>query len=108
MNCTKLASLTFEGQGVTQIGEGVFRSTKLSSVVIPKSVTQIKQWAFDDCKELTNVSFESGHPGVTIIDEAFTNTALTSITIPANSTYNKEAAFDSGVSVSQSGGVSFG
>ena len=40
------------------IGENVFQSTSITSIVIPSSVNIIEETAFSSCDKLTSVTFE--------------------------------------------------
>ncbi len=64
---------------ITKIAAGAFRDKDyLKSVVIPDTVTEIGEMAFNGCKNLQTVHFGNG---LTLIDKnAFTNTGLTSAT----------------------------
>ena len=42
--------------GVRKIEKEAFRHTSILSIVIPEGVTEIGQYAFDDCDELTTIS----------------------------------------------------
>ena len=67
---------------VTSIGEWAFyKCTSLTSVTIPDSVTSIGEWAFSGCKSLTSITIPDS---VTRIgDSAFRYcTGLTNVTIP--------------------------
>ena len=68
-------------EGVTRVGNRVFRGTKLTSVSIPEGVTSIGTSAFSGCSSLTSVTIPAGV--TTIRDTAFGDcSALTSVTIP--------------------------
>ena len=54
--CTGLTSFTF-GAGVVTIGSNHFRDSGLTSVTIPATVTSINQSAFQNCTNLTSVTF---------------------------------------------------
>ena len=59
---------------------GVFRKSRVTSVVIPEGVTSIGWRAFEECESLTSVTIPES---VTYIGEwAFCGSALTSVTIP--------------------------
>lgn len=71
----------YEGMPVTEIGEGAFRSTKVSSVTIPDSVTSIGVRAFSNCQNLNSVKLSDGIK--TIEQNAFEYCSnLKSITLP--------------------------
>jgi len=59
IHCTSLKSVTIPSS-VTSIGLYTFSNTNLESVTIPSSVTSIGNSAFTSCKNLTNVSFDTG------------------------------------------------
>ena len=56
-NYTRLTSITIPNS-VTNIGAYAFSVTGLTSVTIPNSVTSIGDWAFKNCLSLTSVTFE--------------------------------------------------
>ena len=76
-----LSSITIPGS-VTSIGRAAFQlATSLTSVTIPNSVTSIGREAFDQASALTSVTLGSGI--TSIPDKAFYGaTALTTVTIP--------------------------
>ena len=49
------------GDGVTTIGEYAFFGSNLTSVIIPRSVTNIENKAFGYCKKLTTVTINSNY-----------------------------------------------
>ena len=71
---------TINGKNVTTIGENAFERGVISSVVIPDSVINIKESAFDECLLLENVTI--GKNVKTIGDGAFRYSGLTSVIIP--------------------------
>jgi hypothetical protein len=82
-----------DGKPVTAIArEGFFQLRDIETVVIPDTVTNIGNRAFEHCTGLTSVTIGNG---VTSIDqEVFCNcSSLTSITIPDSVTYIGIAAF---------------
>ena len=82
-------------KGVTEIGESLFSGCMdLTSVTIPEGVTKIGSWAFYGCKGLTGVTLPES---LTRIDSwAFYGcTGLTSVAIPAGVTKIGERAFSS-------------
>ena len=80
--------------GVTSIGSEAFAGTGLASISIPSSVTEIGWGAFDSCRSLTSVTFESPSNLTRIGAVAFLFcTGLTSITIPSSVTYIGWEAF---------------
>lgn len=84
-------------QGVTSIGVYAFYSCKsLTKVTIPTSVTNIGNWAFNYCNELTNFVFEDNSQVQTIGSLAFASCKkLQSITIPSSVTSIGGDAFNS-------------
>lgn len=85
--CTALATITFEGSSVTQIDRYAFSSTKIASLVIPKSVTTLGESVFEGCYSLTNVEFAQNSV-IQIIDKSlfFDCTKLESIELPKSLT----------------------
>ena len=73
---------TIQGIPVREIGQGAFRDSRITSVMIPVLVTHIRESAFNGCKSLTSVTI--GGSVTTIEPYAFYSCEnLTSITIPA-------------------------
>ena len=72
---------TIDGYTVTEIANSGFESSKITSVVIPDSVTRINDYAFNRCKSLKNVTIPDS---VTTIDDCvFSNCpSLSRIYIP--------------------------
>ena len=70
-NNKKLSSVTI-GNGVTSIGKFAFYNTGLTSVVIPKNVQTVKEYAFVGCISLTKVYVNTS--ATSIKDGAFDNT----------------------------------
>ena len=70
------------GFPVREIGQGAFRDSRITSVVIPNLVTHIRESAFNSCKSLTAVTIGES---VTIIEDyAFYSCEnLTTVSIPA-------------------------
>ena len=114
---------TYEGVPIIAIGNGAFRTEKITSVTIPDSVTSISPYAFYYCENLKSVTIGNG---VTrIYNLAFANCAnlqnvtignnvsyigyeafgacdsLTSVTIPDSVTFIDDRAFSSCVSLTQ-------
>lgn len=71
-------------QGVTSISEQAFRYGKITSVVLPESVTTIGNQAFMDCKSLETVTMSSSV--VKVGEQAFDNTPWAA-NLPAGPTY---------------------
>ena len=77
------------------IGPSVFYNSKLTSIVIPESVTSIDDGAFSSCVKLANVIFSENSQLNNIGAKTFYYcTAITSITIPASVTYIQTSAFE--------------
>ncbi len=71
---------------LTVIGEYAFYGTKIASIEIANTVTEIKTYAFANTStSLESVTFAEGNDevGLTIDDYAFANAKLTTITLPA-------------------------
>jgi hypothetical protein len=80
--------------GTTSIYGGAFSFSKLTSINIPSSVTNIDVDGFNYCTNLVSVKFEDGL--ITIGSNAFNNCRrLVSVTIPSSVTTIGDYAFDS-------------
>ena len=80
------------GISVTRIGDGAFRDTAVTGVVIPNSITTIGDYAFYSCDNLTNITIPNSV--TTIGNYAFgVCDNLTSISIPDSVTTVGEGAF---------------
>lgn len=92
-NYSSVTSVTIP-KTVTNIGEGAFgRCKDLTSITIPMNVTNIGKGAFSECTGLT--SFTIPNSVTSIGDKAFMGCiGLTSITIPQNVTYLGGNAFE--------------
>lgn len=92
LNCKSLKSVTFAG--IQKLGGYVFQDcTELTSVSFPSGLTQIGDYCFDGCEKLASVTFAGGTGKMTIGSSAFTKTALTSVEIPANVSSIGSSAF---------------
>ena len=92
-NCARLTGVIIP-TGVTNVREEAFHHcTSLTSVTIPSSVTNIGHLAFRNCTSLASVTISDG---VTSIgDWAFyCCTNLTSVTIPGSATFISDQAFE--------------
>ncbi len=78
-----IVPVAIDGRTVTSIGNAAFFNNKtITSVQIPKGITEINPRTFQDCKNLTNVILPNG---ITKIgSEAFENTNISSFTFPSN------------------------
>jgi hypothetical protein len=94
LDASGLTSVTFaEGSQLTSIGDWAFRSSGLTSINIPESVTNIGEYAFRS-SGLTSVTFAEGSQLTSIGDSAFFGaSSLTSITIPESVTNIGATAF---------------
>ncbi|MBR3446424.1 MAG: leucine-rich repeat protein, partial [Oscillospiraceae bacterium] len=91
--CDKLTSVVLP-DSVTTIGPSAFEScTALKSITVPDSVTSIGDYAFYDCPSLTSFKIPEG---VTAIGRFtfYGGAALTSVTIPESVTSIGNYAFD--------------
>ena len=89
-----ITSIVIE-DGVTHIGNAAFFACNNASLTstIPSSVTSIGQYAFQECKSLSSVTFSDGVK--TIGNQAFKGCiGLTSLTIPTSVTSIGDQAFN--------------
>jgi hypothetical protein len=83
-DCRKLAKITFEaGSTVKEIPESAFRSSIITELDIPKSVTRLSMQCFAKTRQLKTVRFEAGSALKTIETDAFYATGVEAITFPA-------------------------
>ena len=75
------------------IGEYMFMSCQLQSIILPKNITSIKKQAFTDCISLSSISIPNRV--ASIEESAFDNCALSEITIPDNVNSIGARAFNS-------------
>ena len=77
---------------VKVIGNYAFRNSAIESVIIPSSVTYIGCNAFENCNQLSKVTFNEGLGS--ILDDAFRDcTKLEELTIPSSVRYIRSRAF---------------
>ena len=78
--------------GLTEIPSGKFQNSSIESVIIPNSVTTIKDGAFSECKLLVDITI--GNQVHTIERSAFMNdTALQVVQLPASVRIIEASAF---------------
>jgi surface protein len=68
----------------TEIGDGAFQNTGITTIIIPTSVTSIGLNAFYQCTNMTSVTIP--YSVTTLGNGAFSESGLTSVTIPATVT----------------------
>lgn len=84
--CENLTTVTFAGS-IISIGEWAFADTALKSVIIPASVTDIGEYAFDGCTKLTEINVDELNRYYSSIDGVLFNAAKTTlIQYPAGKT----------------------
>ena len=94
-NCLRLKSIT-PCYGITTIGDSAFYNTRITSIVIPRTVSTISASAFMNCSSMTTVVFEAGSYLTQISSQVFKScTSLTTITLPSNITIIGTSAFES-------------
>ncbi|MCD7843058.1 MAG: leucine-rich repeat domain-containing protein, partial [Clostridiales bacterium] len=80
--------------GLTEICDGTFQGTNLESISIPRRITSIGYAAFQDCGNLSEVTFSGTSKLSYIGDSAFQNcSSLTNIDIPSGVTTIEDWAF---------------
>lgn len=77
---------------VKEVGNYAFRNSTIESVIIPSSVTHIGNNAFENCNQLSKVTFNEGLGSIS--DNAFAScTKLEELTIPGSVKYIRSGAF---------------
>ncbi len=80
---------------VTQLADSVFAgNTNMTELHIPKSVTNLPRWAFENCSYLKSVTFEDGYEPLVVGYRAFWGTAVRELEIPASARTIQMEAFD--------------
>ena len=84
--CTGVKSIAFPDEiHLAEIPDEAFRYAGITSLHLPRSVTYIGKYAFQQCKDLMILTFAGGTGDLNIDEEAFAeDTALTSISLPKN------------------------
>ena len=78
-------------EGTTSVPNRLFYKATVDTIVLPSTLTEISESAFQQCASLTSISIPSG---VTVIGKnAFQETGLTSVVIPAGVTRIEEGTF---------------
>ena len=72
------------GSKLEKISPKGFCRTGLEKIVIPKSLTEIRESAFEGCESLREVVFEEGSRLETIGARCFSGCGLEEITLPAS------------------------
>ena len=78
--------------GTSIVRQGAFQNTSLTRVTIPGSVTEIKNSAFNGCKNLTEVTFSEGLLSIGL--SSFGGCSLNSVEIPSTVTSVAKLAFN--------------
>ena len=80
-------SVAFEsGSQLETIGEHVFENSKITSIEIPSSVTEIRNNCFAECTNLTNVTFDPDSQLKKLGPFLFENSKIEKILIPSSVT----------------------
>ena len=81
-----------DGKSVTRIGNNAFEKSSAKEIVIPDSVTDIEQYAFEGCTSLSDITLPDSLTSIGL--SAFEScTALTDIALPDSLTYIDGFAF---------------
>ena len=78
-SCIALTSINLPNT-LTTIGENVFETSGLASILIPKSVTRVGNKAFYKCTKLAVATFEENSALIYLGNRAFEGTAIESMT----------------------------
>lgn len=77
-NNSRVTGITFESDSqLTAIAKGAFEDSMITSIIIPKGVTEISEAAFKNTTSLTAVELEEGSRLTTVGKEAFLNSGIT-------------------------------
>lgn len=102
-NITLPKGLSGTGTNLLTINQYAFYGTNIKSIEFPKETKEIKNNAFENCKQLKTVTFEKDASGnckfVTIGSSAFKGSGLTSISIPTSVVMNNSSVFENCVSL---------
>ncbi len=94
--CSQLTTVTMKDGLFSEIGTHAFEGTPVKSISLPKTVTYIGDYAFQDCTGLTNLSLNNGI--LTIEDGAFRRcSSLTSVIVPVTLTNVSTSTWDAGI-----------
>ena len=92
---SNLHSITFGANSrLTNINERTFLNCEyMTSITIPSSITWIWERAFDECHNLTTLTFADGSKLEGIMNRAFRGCGLTSLTLPEGCLCIQDSAF---------------
>ncbi len=102
IGCTNLTSVTFTRNDINSIGDWAFYGTKISSVSLPSQLQTIGDHAFDDCSNLSSVTFGNTSSSANLQEigsSAFSGSKISSVTIPASVFKIGDNAFSSATSI---------
>ena len=78
-------------EGVTEIKQSAFSSSKICEVVFPSTLQKIGKWAFSDCKQLKTVCIPEGTKE--IAELSFRDSGLEEVHLPDSIETKKKMAF---------------
>ena len=81
--------------GVEEIGRYWFRDSQIESVTVPASVKRIQPHAFENCKRLRRVTFQTGSELQIIGNSSFSRSALEEVSVPRGVQIIEDNAFGS-------------
>ena len=93
-HCKKLTEINLP-EGLEEIGGGAFEWSGLKEIIIPSSVTLIKDMAFKNCEHLEKVIIKKDSKLEVIGADAFMQARISSIALPNNLMQIGDAAFAS-------------
>ncbi|MDE7406410.1 MAG: leucine-rich repeat protein [Clostridiales bacterium] len=93
--CSKLNTITFEkDSGVAEIGDYAFARCPITKIILPASLSEVKEGAFYGCDKLETVEYAPNGKDISIGDLAFANcTSFTTVKLPANITSFNDGVF---------------